>query len=273
MSRREQNVESKNYVTTSNESIQRKEVVQTNQSQSINSESYDFINQKTTSKTYITETPINSKIQQSNSRYSSNNQKLNSNVESHIQTQAMDGNINLSNLMCTCSQNQSNEKSEKSELKDSCSDNKKKLGVSIGNQFQKQLFEEEKTENKISNEQGGYTIKTQEKIITSSKIYGSNTNNMNENININQADHMGSMGNGQTSQSKTIITNTKIITNNSINPNLQAQIFENNKSTYGSKSIMRSNMGGKMMYSNICTCSKNALGKNVNMKKIEIILI
>ena len=126
MSRKEQISKTKKYTMTSNESMNRRDVVPAKTSQSLNTESYEYFNQNTTSKKKITESSYNTLNQQSNSRYSSNNQSSNSkniSQKKNIQgkTLAVQDNINLSGLKCTC--NQSNEIIQKNSLKCTCPQN------------------------------------------------------------------------------------------------------------------------------------------------------
>ena len=139
MSKEEQNIK---FTNTSNESISKKDIIPTKTSQSINTESYEYFNQKTSSKKDITESPFSLLNQQSNSRYSSNNKNSNSKFISRKiisgKTQSVQGNVNLSGLKCTC--NHSNEKFLNSDLEYSSS--LKKGENCKCDTFKKQLFEQ-----------------------------------------------------------------------------------------------------------------------------------
>ena len=129
MSREEQNSKTKKYTMTSYELMNRRDAVPTKTSQSLNTESYEYFNQNTTSKKNLTESPYNTLNQQSNSRYSSNNQSSNSkniSKKNYMQSKAVtvQGNINLSGLKCTC--NHSNENFQKNSLKCTCPQNVEK---------------------------------------------------------------------------------------------------------------------------------------------------
>ena len=77
MSREELNSKSKIFTISSNESI-KKDLIPIKASQSMNTESYEYFNQKTSSKKSITESPFSLLNQQSNSLYSPINQTSNS---------------------------------------------------------------------------------------------------------------------------------------------------------------------------------------------------
>ena len=170
MSRKEQNLNTNKNTMTSNESMNRRDVVATVTSQSLNSESYEYFNQNTTSKKYITESPYNTLNQQSNSRYSSNNQSSNSkNISQRKNIQgkklAVQGNENLSGLKCTC--NQSKENFQKNSLKCTCPQNIEKkctCGQFSKNQESKTYQSGAKTSGQGVKEQSKTTIT--EKVIT-----------------------------------------------------------------------------------------------------------
>ena len=113
MSRPDKNAKIKKYAMTSTESMNEREILPIKNSQSLNTESFEYYNQKTSSKNNITESRYNNMNLQSNSRYSSNNQTSNSNqrtqnsaIERKIQS--MQGNTNISGLKCTCNKNNDN---------------------------------------------------------------------------------------------------------------------------------------------------------------------
>ena len=170
MSRKEQNSKTKKYTMTSNESMNRKDIVPAKTSQSLNTESYEYFEQNTTSKKNITESPYNTLNQQSNSRYSSKNQSSNSKYISqkiNIQgkTLVVQDNINLSGLKCTC--NQSNENFQKNSLKCTCPQiigNKCTCGQFIKNQKSKTYQSGIRTSGQGVKEQSKATIT--EKVIT-----------------------------------------------------------------------------------------------------------
>ena len=151
---KEKNSKLKKFTTTPKESINKRDIVPTKTSQSMNTESYEYFNQKTSSKYNITESPSNIINQQSNYRYSSNNQNSNSNYMSKNRVmqdaQNIQGVMNLPGLKCTC--NQINQNLQQNFLKCTCSD--KKEPVCTCGEFKKQLFEEKKISGNNSTRSG-----------------------------------------------------------------------------------------------------------------------
>ena len=249
MSREEQNSKSKKYTMTSIESMNRKELAPTKTSQSLNTESFEYFNQRTSTKNNITESPYNMN-QQSNSRYSSNNKSSNSKYISQQKfikgkSQTVQGNINLSGLKCTC--NQPNENVQQNMLKCTCVENSG--NVCTCPQFKKQLFEEEKSQS----------IKTGKFGYASSSTYSSKINN---NI-TNQKSHTyqagsGAMGPGVKSQ--TFVSKKAITYTSANNPSLQINQEMNRNVT--------SSEQGKRIESNFCTCSNEMINNTSTGDKI-----
>ena len=261
MSKEEQNSKSKIKTTISNETFSKKDVAPIKMSQSMNTESYEYYNQKTTSKNNITESPYNTLNQQSNSRYSSNNQ--NSNSKNFSQSRVMKGNmqfsqdqINSSGLICTC--NQSNEMNQNNNLKCTCS--RPNRNICTCDDFQTEFFGEKIMENKSKKANYGYQLNKQKKMASSS-TYSSNNNNMNQNIHNSktyQVNRGPGMTGGQKISSK-IVSNSKIITYVSPNnPRLQISEEKNNNI----------NESSRRFETNVCTCSNDMEGRNLNDKII-----
>ena len=253
MSREDQNSKSKKYTMTSIESMNRKELP-AKTSQSLNTESFEYYNQRTSTKNNITESPQNLQNQQTNSRFSSNNKSSNSKYISQqksIQTksQTVQGNINLSGLKCTC--NQPNENIQKKLLKCTCVQNSG--NVCTCPQFKRQVFEEEKSQS----------VKTGKFGYASSSTYSSKINN---NI-TNQKSHTyqaagPSMGPGVKSQ--TFVSKKAITYTSANNPSLQIS-QEMNKNVTSSER-------GKRIEGNFCTCSNemiNSTNTNIGDKNIN----
>ena len=253
MSREDQNSKSKKYTMTSIESMNRKELP-AKTSQSLNTESFEYYNQRTSTKNNITESPQNLQNQQTNSRFSSNNKGSNSKYISQqksIQTksQTVQGNINLSGLKCTC--NQPNENIQKKLLKCTCVQNSG--NVCTCPQFKRQVFEEEKSQS----------VKTGKFGYASSSTYSSKINN---NI-TNQKSHTyqaagPSMGPGVKSQ--TFVSKKAITYTSANNPSLQIS-QEMNKNVTSSER-------GKRIEGNFCTCSNemiNSTNTNIGDKNIN----
>ena len=211
MSRPDKNAKIKKYAMTSTESMNEREILPIKNSQSLNTESFEYYNQKTSSKNNITESRYNNMNLQSNSRYSSNNQTSNSNqrtqnsaIERKIQS--MQGNTNISGLKCTCNKN--NDNLEKN-LKCNCSQKHNKF-CTFG-RFKKQLFEEEKSGYNFGNAQYGYQLNNQHKFISQSKyVYNNNIGIQNNQKSKTPLSGVGTMS--PIGQSKTIISNSKLIT-------------------------------------------------------------
>ena len=246
MSKEDQNSKSKKYTMTSIESMNRKEFIPTKTSQSLNTESFEYFNQRTSTKNNITESPYNIQNQQSNSRYSSNNKSSNSKYISQkksIQGKSLNEqeNINLSSLKCTC--NQPNENIQKNMLKCTCVENSGKICTCP--QFKRQIFEEEKSQS----------VKTGKFANASSSTYSSKINN---NI-TDQKSHtyqagVGSLGPGI--KSETFVSKKAITYTSANNPNLQIR-QEMNKNISSSEK-------GKRIEGNFCTCS-NEIINNINL--------
>ena len=253
MSREDQNSKSKKYTMTSIESMNRKELP-AKTSQSLNTESFEYYNQRTSTKNNITESPKNIQNQQTNSRFSSNNKSSNSKYISQqksiqAKSQTVQGNINLSGLKCTC--NQPNENIQKKLLKCTCVQNSG--NVCTCPQFKRQVFEEEKSQS----------VKTGKFGYASSSTYSSKINN---NI-TNQKSHTyqaagPSMGPGVKSQ--TFVSKKAITYTSANNPSLQIS-QEMNKNVTSSER-------GKRIEGNFCTCSNemiNSTNTNIGDKNIN----
>ena len=253
MSREDQNSKSKKYTMTSIESMNRKELP-AKTSQSLNTESFEYYNQRTSTKNNITESPQNIQNQQTNSRFSSNNKSSNSKYISQqksiqAKSQTVQGNINLSGLKCTC--NQPNENIQKKLLKCTCVQNSG--NVCTCPQFKRQVFEEEKSQS----------VKTGKFGYASSSTYSSKINN---NI-TNQKSHTyqaagPSMGPGVKSQ--TFVSKKAITYTSANNPSLQIS-QEMNKNVTSSER-------GKRIEGNFCTCSNemiNSTNTNIGDKNIN----
>ena len=253
MSREDQNSKSKKYTMTSIESMNRKELP-AKTSQSLNTESFEYYNQRTSTKNNITESPQNIQNQQTNSRFSSNNKSSNSKYISQqksiqAKSQTVQGNINLSGLKCTC--NQPNENIQKKLLKCTCVQNSG--NVCTCPQFKRQVFEEEKSQS----------VKTGKFGYASSSTYSSKINN---NI-TNQKSHTyqaagPSMGPGVKSQ--TFVSKKAITYTSANNPSLQIS-QEMNKNVTSSER-------GKRIEGNFCTCSNemiNSTNTNIGDKNIS----
>ena len=253
MSREDQNSKSKKYTMTSIESMNRKELP-AKTSQSLNTESFEYYNQRTSTKNNITESPQNLQNQQTNSRFSSNNKSSNSKYISQqksIQTksQTVQGNINLSGLKCTC--NQPNENIQKKLLKCTCVQNSG--NVCTCPQFKRQVFEEEKSQS----------VKTGKFGYASSSTYSSKINNNITNQNSHTYQAAGpSMGPGVKSQ--TFVSKKAITYTSANNPSLQIS-QEMNKNVTSSER-------GKRIEGNFCTCSNemiNSTNTNIGDKNIN----
>ena len=269
MSREEKNSKLKKFTTTSNESINKRDIVPTKTSQSMNTESYEYFNQKTSSKYSIAESPSNIINQQSNYRYSSNNQNSNSNYMSKNRVmqdaQNIQGVMNLPGLKCTC--NQINQNLQQNILKCTCSD--KKEPVCTCGEFKKQLFEEKKISGNNSGMANyGYQAKNQQKIISSSR-YSSSNNNLNQNYQASKTFQSDEGSAGKMAKSEAFVSNRKVITYVSPN-NPSLQISEEMKRT------LSSDKKGKRIEANICTCSREGnkdlictCSHGVNMNSLE----
>ena len=249
MSRPDKNSKIKKYQMTSTESINKREIQPTKTSQSLNTESFEYFNQITSSKNNITESPYNTMNQQSNSRYSSNNQTSNSKLRTQTRAlegkmQSVQGNTNLSGLKCTCNKN--NENFQKNIQKCNCSQKNQKF-CTCG-QFKKQLFEEEKSGNKVGNANFGFQSNSQQKFVSQSRYVSSNNNEI-QNYQKSRTYQSGGGALGPVGQSQTIISNRKVITYVSPNnPSLQIS-EEKNKN-------LSSTEKGKRIDSNVNTYSK-----------------
>ena len=226
MSKEENNTKSKNYTTNSNESNNKKDFAPTKTSQSFNTESYEYYNQKTTSKKNINDSPYYTLNQQSNSGYSSNKQnsnakKISQNGIMQSRSQFGEENKNSSGLKCTCHQN--NKIIKKKNLKNIFSPQNRKTLCTCGH-FKRQLFEKERIGNNSMKDIYGYQFKKQQNNIYSSR-YTSN-NNINQKI-YNLKKYNGNIDSGVFDGHKDI-SKTQINTNNKIisyispnNPRLQ----------------------------------------------------
>ena len=168
MSRKEQNSNIIKYTTTSNESLNKKEMVPVKTSQSMNTESYEYFSQKKTTKNIITESSVNSMNQNTISK---NNAITSS-----------------SGLKSTCN------KEQKNEIKCTC--NQGGQGAQcISGVYGKNLFEEKKISQKTNalninqEKKGGQLIcncpkeiKTEIKSSTNAYV---NSNNTKVNVNVN----------------------------------------------------------------------------------------
>ena len=244
MSRADKNSKIKKYTMTSTESMNKREIQPSKTSQSLNTESFEYYNQKTSTKNNITESPYNAMNQQTYSGYSSNIQSSNSNqgnqnkrIEGKIQS--VQGNTNISGLKCTGNKN--NENLQKNGLKCNCSQNHDKF-CNCG-QFKKQLFEEEKSGKKVGNTRYGYQLNNQQKFVSQSRYVSNNTNEMQNYQKSRTYQSGGPMG-----QSQTIINNRKIITYVSPN-NPSLQISEEMNKNFNTTEK------GKRIETYKCTCS------------------
>ena len=255
MSRADKNSKIKKYAMT--ESINKRETQPTKTSQSLNTESYEYFNQITSSNNNIRESPYNS-MNKTNSRYSSNIQSSNSNHRNQNKAiegkmQSMQGNKNISNLKCICNKN--NENLQKNGFKCNCSQNHDK-SCTCG-QFKKQLFEEEKSGNKFGDARYGYQSNNQQKFVNQSIYMSNNINEMQNYQKSRTYQSGGEMGPG--GQSQTITSNGKIITYVSPNnPNLQISGEMNKNLTSTEK--------GKKIEANVFTFSKE---NNTNLNQEE----
>ena len=215
MSREEQNSKTKKCTMTSNESMSKREIAQTKTSQSLNTESFEYFNQKTTSKKNITESPYNNSIQQSNSRYSSNNKSMQGNAQG---------------LKCTCNQN-----IKKNILKCTCS--QKVANKCTCGQFKKQLFDQKKSEQSNYS----YQAKKQQKI--ESKI---NNNTVSQYEQKSKTYQSGGGAAGQVAESQTVVSKKAI---SYASPNKQSlQISQEMNENLNSAEKR------KRIESNYCTC-------------------
>ncbi len=258
MSKEDQNLKIKKNTKTSNESMNKRDVVLTKTSQSLNTESYEYFNQNTTSQNNITESPYKTLNQQPNSRYSSINKSSNSKYISQnksIQGKALavQGNINLSGLS-----NHANENLQANSLYCTCPQN-------VGNkctcgQFKKQIFEEKNS----GQANYGYQLKNQQQISSSSNyISNSNNNYVDQNMEKAKTYQVGSgspiqmdIGKSQTMISKNVI---KYGSPNKQSLQVSQEMNRNISSTEKSKRIE----------GNICTCPKdmNNMGMGGNHER------
>ena len=181
MSRIVQTSKSKNFISSSNDSLNKKAFGQTNTSQSMKTESYEYFSQKITSNNNITESSNNNINQNSNSINSQTNYIPKKRVLTGMNAQ-IEGQINTSGLKCTCKR--LNENMQKLNSKCTCKQTSAKL--STGGKFRNQHFEEEKESNKIIQGNSGYQSSQQQRIISSSRYVSSNSN-LNQKSNTYQA--------------------------------------------------------------------------------------
>ena len=161
MSRIVQTSKSKNFISSSNDSLNKKAFGQTNTSQSMKTESYEYFSQKITSNNNITESSNNNINQISNSINSQTNYIPKKRVLTGMNAQ-IEGQINTSGLKCTCKR--LNENMQKLNSKCTCKQTSAKL--STGGKFRNQHFEEEKESNKIIQGNSGYQSSQQQRIIS-----------------------------------------------------------------------------------------------------------
>ena len=252
MSRRERNLKNKNTTTISTESINKKEMAPVKTSQSMNTESYEYYNQKTTSKKNITESPYNTLNQQSNSRYSSNNQNSNSKIISQRRVE-QNRTHKVQNQYCTC--DQSNDKLEHNDVPCTCPEKDDQNFCTC----ECEHLGEENMRNSSGKANYNYQLKKQQKIVSSSN-YSSSNNNMNQNSRTyHQVSRQSGGHNGKVVKS-TIETNKKIITYVSPhNPRLQISEERDINSTET----------GRRFEANICTCGDHDMRDMHDMHDME----
>ena len=265
MSREEQTSKLKKFTISSNESISKKEIFPIKNSQSINTESYEYFNQNTTSNKNITESPFNSLNQYTNSRYSSNNHKTNSklinqNIMMSGNAHMAQGYTNLSGSSYTYPYNYSSYM--KSELEYSSSP---KVGDDvICDQCKKELLESGNSlKQSGKNNKYGYQSIHQHKNNASSAITFNNNNSINKSLQNSNNYQKGADASGNLTNSQTLLSKTKVVTYVSPN-NPRLTISEERSKTFSSGQKGRRIETNSD--SNYCTCS-NTNKYNKNVKK------
>ena len=247
MSRRENNLKTKNNTTISTESNNKKEIAQTKTSQSLNTESYEYYNQKTTSKNNITESPNNTLNQQSNSRYSSIQQSSNPNIVSQRHAEQNETNF-AQEEYCTC--DQTNENLENNDVQCNCQKPDDQYYCTCNCDCGQ--FDAENMRNESGNANYNYQIKKQQKIVSSSNY----NNNANQNSRTYQISRQSGGHDGKVIKS-TIETNKKVITY--VSPN-------NPKLQISDEKIIESNEAARTFERNVCTCPDHDMNDNQDME-------
>ena len=228
MSNIEQSSNSKKYVTSSNDSMKKKVLAQTNTSQSMNTDSYEYYNQKITTKKYITETSYSNLNQNSNSINSNFNIIPKKRVLSG-RNQQLQSKIKTPELKCTCKK--TNEKIKNGNFQCTCKRSFKNEEKVNSTKFKKKIFEEEKSENKSG--QGNYGFQTNQQKTISSISSISSKNNLNQK---SQTYQVGGSHNRNKNTNTSQYLQNKIITY--VSPNNQnLQLSENYSSIETRKSI------------------------------------
>ena len=181
MSRIVQSSKSKNFISSSNDSLNKKAFGQTNTSQSMKTESYEYFSQKITSNNNITESSNNNINQNSNSINSQTKYIPKKRVLTGMNSQ-IEGQRDTSELKYTCKR--SNENLQNLNSKCTCKQSSAK--ISKGGKFRNQHFEEEKESNRIIQGNSGFQSSQQQRIISSSR-YVSSKSNLNQKSNTYQA--------------------------------------------------------------------------------------
>ena len=253
MSRKDQTLQSKKYIISSNKSITKKQIVPIKTSQSMNTESYQYYNQNSTSKNNITNKFFNNLNQNSNSRYSSNNHNSNSKFISQ-------------NIMMSGDPKMAQAYMNYSDLEYSSSPN---TGDNhICDECKRQLFESVNSLKQSGKGNYGYQSFNQKNKNNFSSTFTFNNNNslykslQNSNNYQKETEASGNLANSQT-----LLSKTKAITYVSPN-NPSLTISEEKSKTFSSgKEGRRIETNSD---SNYCTCSgemnsnTNKYNKNVN---------